>query len=367
METDFESLIAAPERAGRTLVLHNELNLVQFSWAMLADAVVREEIPYIATVGWPSAAESLVELADVTISGASYEREECAFVDLTDLLEQRCLAYVRLQGGNIWACVAATEREGLAAAERLLATHFPRAAATDEHEIPVRFWAGNSGGAWRSRHIAVRPWEEIGGNYPPRVGLPLSRLLVSSFVPADGGRLILWHGRPGLGKTHALRALGWEWRDWCDLDYVTDPETFFGSAEYMLEVLLDHEDDDERWRLLVLEDTGELLSADAKERTGQGLSRFLNVVDGVLGQGLRLLVLVTTNEELRRLHPAVARPGRCAAVVEFLPFTEAEAAAWLEDRGVASPAAPPWSLAELYALVAGRPQPDPPHRLGFSV
>lgn len=33
----------------------------------------------------------------------------------------------------------------------------------------------------------------------------------------------------------------------------------------------------------------------------------------MVGQGLRVLVLVTTNELLRRLHPAVAQPGRCAA------------------------------------------------------
>ena len=71
-------------------------------------------------------------------------------------------------------------------------------------------------------------------------------------------------------------------------------------------------DDDRLWRLLVMEDTGELLSADARERTGQGLSRFLNVVDGLIGQGLRVIVLVTTNEEIKKVHPAVARPGRCA-------------------------------------------------------
>jgi hypothetical protein len=54
-------------------------------------------------------------------------------------------------------------------------------------------------------------------------------------------------------------------------------------------------------------------AADAKEQAGQGLSRFLNVVDSIIGQGLRVLILVTTNEPLRRLHPAVSRPGRCAA------------------------------------------------------
>ena len=80
----------------------------------------------------------------------------------------------------------------------------------------------------------------------------------------------------------------------------------------------------------ILEDTGELLAADAKERTGQGLSRLLNVVDGLIGQGLRVLVLVTTNETLRSLHPAVSRPGRCASQIEFAAFTADEAAEWLE-------------------------------------
>jgi ATP-dependent 26S proteasome regulatory subunit len=79
--------------------------------------------------------------------------------------------------------------------------------------------------------------------------------------------------------------------------------------------------------MLVLEDTGELLSIDAKERAGQGLSRLLNAVDGLLGQGSRVLLLITTNEELGALHPAVTRPGRCASQVEFFPLSPVEAKA----------------------------------------
>jgi len=30
-----------------------------------------------------------------------------------------------------------------------------------------------------------------------------------------------------------------------------------------------------------------------------------------------VIVLVTTNDDLRQLHPAVSRPGRCLAKVEF--------------------------------------------------
>ena len=180
------------------------------------------------------------------------------------------------------------------------------------------------------------------------------------FEAGLGGRLLLWHGPPGTGKTFALRALGWEWRSWCDLHYVTDPETFFGSSSaYMLDVLLDEDDDDEsedRWRLFVLEDTGELLSADAKERSGQGLSRLLNVVDGLIGQGLRVLVLVTTNEPLKNLHPAVSRPGRCAVQIEFSAFTADEAAEWFAARGIEG-SSRTGSLASLYGRGEGFDEP----------
>jgi hypothetical protein len=130
---------------------------------------------------------------------------------------------------------------------------------------------------------------------------------------------------------------------------VVDPEQFLGSARYLLSVLLESTDDDgddgddddhddegageggarHRWRLLVLEDADELLRTDAKRETGQALSRLLNVADGFFGQGVRVLVLITTNEPLGRLHPAVIRPGRCLAEVEFTPLTAAESAAFL--------------------------------------
>ena len=115
-------------------------------------------------------------------------------------------------------------------------------------------------------------------------------------------------------------ALAWEWRDWCEFHYIVDPDSFFGEhADYLMSVLTqpgyaempdprmmrftamsggfmpmgngggDEEGEGSKaWRLLVLEDTGELLTPDAKAVIGQGLSRFLNVVDGLIGQGLRV-------------------------------------------------------------------------------
>ena len=174
------------------------------------------------------------------------------------------------------------------------------------------------------------------------------------------GQLILWQGEPGTGKSWALRALASEWASWCEFHYITDPDSFFvDDPSYMVNVLLsDSYDVIERdsgdvyqeqpelskWRVLILEDTGELLSMNAKEKYGQGLSRLLNVVDGMIGQGLRVLALVTTNDELGTLHPAVTRPGRCASQIEFAPMTPEEVSAW--TGGETSDAL---TIAELYA------------------
>ncbi len=89
----------------------------------------------------------------------------------------------------------------------------------------------------------------------------------------------------------------------------------------------------------------------------QALSRLLNLTDGILGQGRKVLVAITTNEDLHRLHPAVTRPGRCLAQVEVGPFPPAEAAHWLRASGQGHQNvafASPVTLAELYALRSGR-------------
>src|SRR5690242_6065202 len=103
-----------------------------------------------------------------------------------------------------------------------------------------------------------------------------------------------------------------------------------------------------RWRLLLLEDCDELIRGEAKHTAGQALSRLLNLTDGLLGQGRNVLLGVTTNEVLERLHPAVVRPGHCLARIEEGRLTHREAVGWLgTEEGVGREGA---SLAELYAL-----------------
>lgn len=282
---------------------------------------------------------------------------------------------VYLQLTKQWVTVsAATDTPELVIDE--LRKLYPASEAKDL-EVPFTFWTYTQHGPHSTvRRLAAVDWSTIQNNYARDTRADIDHL-VEDFDPKLAGQLLLWHGEPGTGKTYALRALSWMWREWCDFHYIADPEEFFGRAEYLLQVLLNETDGPvlvsegeapprPRWRCLILEDTGELLAADAKEKVGQGLARLLNVVDGLIGQGLRVLVLVTTNDELSKFHPAITRPGRCAMKTEFTELGGEEIERWLSARGIDT--VPGWGqrrIADLYAFAEDFPNKSKQASVGF--
>ena len=238
--TDKYSRLTNPSASTGSLTVTDRLSLSAITETQFAVLVFEREIPHTAQSHWQTSAGSLDGVLEYALATSRSARTDSALLDLDSLFGGGSLALVTLQGETADCRLAATDRAIVADMERWLHDRLPATQATERREIPVHFWScGVHGANSISRTIAVPTFEDIGGNYPRSVRGRLGELLGPGFRPAEGGQLILWHGAPGTGKTYALRALGWEWRSWCGLHYVVDPEVLFGQrADYMLDVVL---------------------------------------------------------------------------------------------------------------------------------
>ncbi len=223
-----------------------------------------------------------------------------------------------------------------------------------ENIIPITYWALAGGNAVsRIRYGTVPVWDEsVALNYASDARKKLTSLMALR-PPIVAGRMLLFHGVPGTGKSYMVRTLAQNWGKWCTTHYIVDPERFLGDANYMLSVIFDNEEDKsekqpsvegavvsppskvetgQKHQLIIMEDANEFLGVDAKELTGQSMSRLLNMADGLVGQELNLIILITTNEPIEKIHPAIKREGRCLSNIEFGTLSAEESEVWLKEH-----------------------------------
>jgi hypothetical protein len=248
--------------------------------------------------------------------------------------------------------------------------------SSDAYNIDFWFY-GQTGAKSKSREFNESALTDIIHNYNAKDKEQIE--LLKTFHPTKGGELLLLTGEAGVGKSNLLLSLFREWKDWATFNYILDPATFFsGNPAYVLDMVLSKatasDDDDspsssgedflksfkrkisekDKWRVFILEDCGEMLGMDAKEKQGQALSMFLNITDGFIGKGTKTIVIVTTNEEIGKLHPAVSRPGRCAFHHKFGLLSVKESEVWLKNKkraDLVEKVTRDMTLAELYSLL----------------
>jgi hypothetical protein len=319
-------------------------------------AIEREGLVHLQSVEVPREHDVISDIAELGHVEISWRIPDGH--DAVVALENGAVALIVTGGGTCEIVVAGREPELVARELDRLGAAL-RAEPVPADEVALRFWNCDRNRPRRRLSPDAPEWTAIEHNYPRAVRKALARLIAAR--GPEGGSLLLWHGAPGTGKTHAIRALARAWRSWCTVHCITDAEQLLLDPEYLVRVVTSgvREEEPTDWRLVVLEDAGELMAASARAEIGQGLSRVLNLTDGLLGQNVRCILLVTTNEPIGRMHPAVRRPGRCWMSIEFTSFDAAEGAAWLALRGVRRAPGRAATLAELFAIAEGRMLDEP--------
>jgi hypothetical protein len=248
-------------------------------------------------------------------------------------------------GGDLRAFVAGKHIGVARSAAQSIVMQVPDRKEPDPDVVRIAIWQLGPSGvpnySWKT--IKVPQWGEVSKNYPGEINGRLARY-VKMYEPEDEGKIILWHGPPGTGKTSAIRMLMREWKGWCSFHYVSDPEKLFENPAYLLAV--GASDDAEAFRMIIAEDTDAFLKVDSMSSMGGAMSRLLNFSDGILGQGSNTIFLLTTNAAIETLNPAITRPGRCLGHDKFLPFSRAQIAEWM-PAGVSAPNKEEMTLAEL--------------------
>jgi hypothetical protein len=166
--------------------------------------------------------------------------------------------------------------------------------------------------------------------------------------------LVLFHGKPGTGKTYYIRHLLRQMADSKKkvlyippnmVDYMTSPDLMTFVTKTITEW-----SKKEVFCVLLIEDAEPLLEKRKEGVRIQGVTNLLNMSDGLLNDILKLQIICTFNVGLRKLDSALLRPGRLLARKEFKALSVLDANLLAQRLGIDHHFDRAATLSEIYSF-----------------
>lgn len=151
-------------------------------------------------------------------------------------------------------------------------------------------------------------------NYSPKVLAGVEQVKKDLASNNPSGRIAIFNGPPGTGKTHLIKALLTE----CSATkFVFLAPSLLPdiSGPSLLPALIDFQEDSPKSVTFVIEDADTCLAARGADNMSS-VTALLNIGDGILGQLIDIRLILTTNAKQDEMDSAVVRPGRLSALVD---------------------------------------------------
>jgi SpoVK/Ycf46/Vps4 family AAA+-type ATPase len=196
--------------------------------------------------------------------------------------------------------------------------------------------------------------EYIKTNYSPEHTEIREYILEQLRSKQPNGRLNIFFGPPGTGKTHFIKSLLGQVESSIFV-YVPPHLVPEISNPSLVSAIIDYRTENPNKKIIfVLEDADQVLATRMADNISD-INGLLNLTDGFLASSFDIRIIATTNSKAQDMDEAIMRPGRLCTKLNFGPLTREQAEVCFKNLVKDQPFAgdkKEYTLAEIYSLAA---------------